>query len=109
MSRKGDVYYNGLLAGHIEETSDGYRFTYDDTYLALPGTRPVSLTMPKRSEPTTSKVLFPFFYGLLAEGILKQTQCRNLKLDEKDHFGRLLKTAHSDTIGAVTIVETPET
>ena len=31
-----------------------------------------------------------------------------LKLDEDDHFGRLLKTAGSDTIGEVTVVEESE-
>jgi len=105
VSRKGNVYYGGTLAGRIEETADGYRFTYDAGYLAAEGTRPVSMTLPKRPEPYDSEVLFPFFFGLLAEGILKETQCRKLRLDENDHFGRLLKTAHSDTVGTVTVVE----
>lgn len=108
MSRTGNVYCGGLMAGRIEEVADGYRFTYDASYLATPGTRPVSVTLPKSMQPYISKVLFPFFYGLLAEGILKETQCRKLKLDENDHFGRLLKTAASDTIGAVTVIEEQE-
>ena len=108
MNRRGNVYCGGTLAGLIEETADGYRFIYDAGYLASAGTRPISLTLPKRSEPYTSKALFPFFFGLLAEGILKETQCRKLKLDENDHFGRLLKTSHDDTIGAVTVAEEPE-
>jgi HipA-like protein len=66
------------------------------------------MTLPKRAEPYASKVLFPFFHGLLAEGILKETQCRKLKLDENDYFGRLIKTAHSDTIGTITVVEQQE-
>lgn len=108
MSRKGNVYCGGMLAGHIEEMPDGYRFTYEAGYLASSGTRSISLTLPKRPEPYTSKVLFPFFFGLLAEGILKETQCRKLKLDEDDHFGRLLKTTHGDTVGAITVVEGTE-
>ena len=108
MSRIGKVFSGGHFAGRIEELPDGYRFTYDAEYLALPETHAISLTLPKRSEPFTSAVLFPFFFGLLAEGILKDTQCRKLKLDEDDHFGRLLKTAHSDTIGDVTVVEETE-
>lgn len=102
-NRKGKVYCGGVLAGVLEETPDGYRFTYDAAYLAAPGTHPVSLTLPKRAEAYASKALFPFFFGLLAEGVLKDTQCRKLKLDPNDHFGRLLRTAHSDTIGAVTV------
>ena len=109
MSRKGKVYCGGQFAGRIEQVPEGYRFTYDAGYLASPETRPVSLTLPKRPEPFTSKTLFSFFFGLLAEGILKETQCRKLKLDENDHFGRLLKTAHSDTIGDATVVEERET
>ena len=108
MSRRGKVYCRGTFAGCVEEAQEGYRFTYDTGYLAAPQSRPISLTLPKRSEPHASKVLFSFFFGLLAEGILKETQCRKLKLDEHDHFGRLLKTANSDTIGDVTVVEEPE-
>lgn len=108
MSRRGKVYCRGKLAGRIEERDDGYRFVYDTAYLAMEDASPVSLTLPLRSEPYDSRVLFPFFYGLLAEGILKDTQCRTLKLDEDDHFGRLLKTAGSDTIGDVTLVDETE-
>jgi len=108
VSRNGNVYCGGRLSGRIEEAPDGYRFIYDTGYLASPGTRPISLTLPKRPEPYTSEVLFPFFFGLLAEGILKDTQRRKLMLDENDHFGRLLKTAHSDTVGAVTVAEDSE-
>lgn len=108
MNRKGIVYCDGKTAGRIEETPNGYRFTYAADYLATSGTRAISLTLPKRPESYLSKVLFPYFFGMLAEGILKETQCRKLKLDENDHFGRLLKTAHSDAIGAITVVEEPE-
>ena len=106
MSRSGKVYRHGVLAGRIEDRPDGgYRFTYDAGYLASDAAKPVSLTLPLRRAPFESSTLFPFFYGLLAEGILKDTQCRKLKLDENDHFGRLLKTTDYDTIGAVTVVE----
>lgn len=108
MSRSGKVYCRGVLAGRIQEAPDGYSFTYDADYLASVDSKPVSLTLPKTGEPLRSKALFAFFYGLLAEGILKDTQCRKLRLDENDHFGRLLKTANSDTIGDVTVVEEPE-
>ncbi len=108
MNRRGKVYCQGRLAGCIEERPEGYRFGYDAAYLSIKDASPVSLTLPLRPEPYDSAVLFPFFYGLLAEGILKDTQCRTLKLDESDHFGRLLKTAGSDTIGDVTVAEETE-
>lgn len=105
MNRRGKVYCQGRLAGRIMECLHGYCFIYEPAYLASEDATAVSLTLPLRAEPYDSVELFPFFYGLLAEGILKETQCRVLKLDEDDHFGRLLKTAGSDTIGDVTVEE----
>jgi serine/threonine-protein kinase HipA len=61
----------------------------------------ISATLPKRAEEYQSKVLFPFFYGLLAEGRQKERQCRELRIDEKDHFTRLLETSAYGAIGAV--------
>ena len=56
------------LAGHLEETNDGFAFTYDPVY--LPNGEAVSLTLPVRLEPYTSPTLFPFFQGL------RKTQAR---------------------------------
>ncbi|GAB4235610.1 MAG: hypothetical protein Tsb0034_09880 [Ekhidna sp.] len=106
MNKRAEVYNNGLLAGLLEKTEQGeYVFTYDQQYLNDPATSAISLTLPKTDETYHSPVLFPFFYGLLSEGANKQTQCRLLKIDEKDHFSQLLKTANSDTIGSITIKE----
>jgi HipA-like protein len=106
MSRVGKVFYGGELAGHIERRDDGrYRFAYQPEYLARPDARPVSLTLPLRREEFVSPVLFPFFSGLLAEGSLKELQCRMHRIDPDDDFTRLLKTARHDVIGAVTVEE----
>jgi serine/threonine-protein kinase HipA len=106
MSRGGKVFYGGELAGHIERRDDGrYRFAYQPEYLARPDARPVSLTLPLRREEFVSPVLFPFFSGLLAEGSLKELQCRIHRIDPDDDFTRLLKTARHDVIGAVTVEE----
>ena len=82
MSCAGKVFYGGELAGHLERRDDGrYRFAYQPDYLARPGARPVSLTLPLRREEFASPVLFPFFSGLLAEGNLKELQCRLHRID----------------------------
>ena len=47
------------------------------------------------------------FFGLLAEGDDKALQCRVLKIDEDDHFTRLLRTCAAETIGGVTVKEVP--
>jgi HipA-like protein len=108
MTRSVKVLNHGVMAGILEQVEDGYRFTYDKAYLADSSRRAICLTMPKQAEIYTSEHMFPFFHGLLAEGVTKDLQCRQLKIDENDHFGRLSRTADSDVIGSVTIEELDE-
>lgn len=105
MDRTVMVYYNNIPAGRLTQGSDDYSFEYEDSYLLDSALPAISLSFPKRKEAYKSRVLFPFFYGLLSEGENKTIQCRRLKIDENDHFTLLIKTAGSDTIGAVTIRE----
>lgn len=101
---KGAVYNNEILAGHLEKTLTGeYVFRYSNTYYQDKEQPAISLTLPKNQQQYQSKQLFPFFHGLLSEGVNKDIQCSALKIDEKDAFTRLLKTAQGDTIGAITI------
>lgn len=98
------VIYNGVIAGYLKKENGKYFFQYDKSYLSTEYPA-ISLSFPKRSEEFISEILFPFFFGLLAEGDNKTIQCRNLKIDENDHFTRLAKTANENTIGAITIEE----
>jgi serine/threonine-protein kinase HipA len=102
--RRGLVLNHGRVAGTLEEVGRGFRFTYDPAYLADPANPPVSLTLPRQPEPFEAAHLFAFFVGLLAEGSAKDIQCRRLKLDADDHFGRLLATCAGDVIGSVTVI-----
>lgn len=106
--RAAQVLYNGQLAGILSHSPDIYRFQYDKDYLAITGSRPVSLTLPLRTAPYESDVLFPAFVNRLSEGANKAMQNRMLKIDEKDYFGLLLATAGSETIGPITIKEIHE-
>lgn len=108
-SRKAKVLINGRLAGTLSKSKQGYIFSYTEEYLLDTGAPPISLTLPKRSKDHKSEILFPFFFGLLAEGENKKNQCRALKIDERDHFTRLLKTAGTETIGAITVQESDGT
>ena len=106
---KGVVYCNGVQAGILEKTiTRGYRFAYDDSYLENTSNPPISLTLPKTNVAYHSDVLFPFFFGLLSEGVNKEIQCRLLKIDEDDDFGRLLLTSAEDNIGAITVKKLEE-
>ena len=95
-----------MFAGILEKYEDiEYIFTYDETYYKDPNSYAISLSLSKEKREYRSKALFPFFYGLLSEGTNKEIQCRLLRIDENDHYSLLLSTAHSDTIGSVTVRE----
>ena len=98
---KGTVYYRDTVAGTLTRDADGYTFRYAPTYLADSHLPDISATLPKSCAEYHSRVLFPFFYGLLAEGRQKERQCRELHIDEHDHFTRLIETSAYGAIGAV--------
>ena len=97
----GKVYCCEAFAGTLTQDSEGFVFRYDDAYFANSSLPDVSATLPKAQIEYRSKALFPFFFGLLAEGVQKERQCRELKIDERDHFTRLLETSAYGAIGAV--------
>lgn len=68
--REALIYYKNNLAGVLTEQDDGYLFKYDSNYLALSAAEPVSLTLPLSSQPYESRVLFPFFDGLIPDVLL---------------------------------------
>ena len=105
--RAAQVLYNGQLAGILSKSAGRYRFVYDKDYLAT-ATQPVSLTLPLRTAPYESDVLFPAFVNRLSEGSNKAMQNRLLKIDENDYFDLLLATAGGDNIGPITIKEIHE-
>jgi len=106
---RAEIYNSGILAGHLEKKGpDDYHFAYTTGYYTNPSLPPISLTLPKTRQSYQSSTLFSFFAGLLTEGINKDIQCRLLKLDERDDFTRLLRTADEDTIGGITVKEISE-
>ncbi|CAG5086061.1 HipA N-terminal domain-containing protein [Parvicella tangerina] len=107
--RIAEVYRNKRLAGRLtEDDQRNYTFVYDDEYFADTNAPAISLTLPKTSKTYTSDILFPFFFNMLSEGVNKKLQSRTLRIDEKDHFGLLMATAGTDTIGAITIKKVAE-
>ena len=78
-------------------------FAYDKAYLLNEKSKPVSLTLPLRSEEYRSPYLFPAFSNILSEGENRQIQSRLLRIDAEDDFGILLATCQYDTVGAITV------
>ena len=98
------VYVKGVEAGVLAKFKrGGYEFRYTRHYRESP--RPsVAFSISKRKAVHRSDVLFPFFYGLLAEGEQKRIQCRTMRIDEDDHFKRLAETCREGVIGAVYVL-----
>ncbi|MBT9483883.1 HipA N-terminal domain-containing protein [Sediminibacterium sp.] len=102
MAKTARVMYDGALAALLSETDEGYVLKYDEQYLSNPSNKPISLTLPLREEIYLSKVLFPFFDGLIPEGWLLDIAVTHWKVKRNDRFELLLTTCR-DTIGAVTV------
>ena len=102
--RQARVLYKDELAGHLIQHDDGsFTFRYTDEWLLDSDTPPISLTLQKITGDYRSKALFPFFYNMLPEGSNRDIVCRHFRIEKKDYFGILLKTARYDTIGAVRV------
>lgn len=101
--KQAEVYMHDQLAGILSENSSGYQFTYSLDYLTAKNAEPVSLTLPLSDRPYQSRVLFPFFDGLIPEGWLLDIAQKTWKLDGRDRMSLLLATCR-DCIGAVSIV-----
>lgn len=100
--RSAEILFRSLTAGTLTADDDGYTFAYSPEYLASSEARPISLTLPLSSEPYRSRVLFPFFDGLIPEGWLLDIACHNWKLDRRDRMALLLACC-KDCIGAVSV------
>lgn len=106
--KKAKVYLHDRLAGRLIEDENGFIFTYDDAYLALPDATAISLTLPLTEKPYHDTVLFPFFDGLIPEGWLLDIAERSWKINQRDRMSLLLACC-KDCIGAVSVVPDDET
>lgn len=94
------------IAGYLVEDENGYIFSYDYSYIHSDNPIPISLTLPLQEKPFESKILFPFFDGLIPEGWLLDIAVKNWKLNERDRM-ELLLSCCQDCIGAVSIEKIP--
>jgi serine/threonine-protein kinase HipA len=100
--RKAEVKIYNTTAGWLVEDENGYHFNYDSSYLNSSNAEAISLTLPLKEQPYTSKILFPFFDGLIPEGWLLDIAQNNWKLNPRDRMG-LLMACCKDCIGAVSV------
>ena len=102
MTRQAKIYFQDVLAGYLAEADGGFTYRYDEKYLNSSDPKPISLTIPLSTQTYHSKVLFPFFDGLIPEGWLLEIGEKHWKLNPRDRFELLINLCR-DTIGAVSI------
>ena len=100
--RKAEIKIQDTTAGILTQDENGYRFVYTKLYLQSEIPIPISLTLPLQEAPLNSKILFPFFDGLIPEGWLLDIAEKNWKLNPRDRMGLLLACC-KDCIGAVSV------
>jgi serine/threonine-protein kinase HipA len=100
--RKALIKYQSETAGILTENDEGYQFLYDKQYLEKENPKAISKTLPLQNQEFTSKILFPFFDGLIPEGWLLNIAEKNWKINPRDRMGLLLACC-KDCIGAVSI------
>lgn len=99
---KAEIKIHNVTAGWLSQDENGYHFAYDVVYCKTNNPEPISLTMPVQEASFTSKILFPFFDGLIPEGWLLDIAEKNWKLNPRDRMGLLLSCC-KDCIGAVSV------
>ena len=105
--RRAKVLFQDKIAGILSEDEHGFHFQYEELYLKDEKSLAISLTLPLTDILYESKMLFPFFDGLIPEGWLLNIAQKNWKINPRDRMGILLKTC-TDCIGAVSIIEIVE-
>ncbi|MDP2387973.1 MAG: HipA N-terminal domain-containing protein [Bacteroidota bacterium] len=103
MVRTGVVLVNNEPAGNLSYHNGEYIFRYNDDYFINDHKKAISVTLRKTQQEYRSKILFPFFFNMLSEGVNRNLQCRQLQIDENDYFGLLLAIGGTETIGAVSV------
>ncbi len=62
------VYMNGYRVGTFTKTTSGaHQFQYDESWVKLPGSRPISLSMPLRQQRFRGDETYNFFGNLLPD------------------------------------------
>ena len=101
--RQAIIKYNNKLAGILTEEDNGeYQFVYDETYAQSFPNQFITFQMPVTTRPYRSKMLFPFFDGLIPEGWLLNIAAESWKINKNDRMGLLLACCQN-AIGAVSI------
>jgi len=99
------VWMNGLRVGALtKDVAGALAFGYAPEWLATPGARPVSLSMPLRHQPYRGEVVYNFFDNLLPDNQQIRNRIQTRFKAPSSHPFDLLAAIGMDCAGAIQIV-----
>jgi len=103
------VWWAGVQVGvlRIDEHGD-LEFAYAEAWLADPGARPISISLPKQPAPFNRRQTRPFFAGVLPDESQRDTVAQVLGVSVANDF-RLLEQLGGDIAGALSLWPEGET
>ena len=103
MTRALSVWWDGRIAGTLKLTdAGGLSFSYATEWLAHPGARALSMSLPKREQRFPDRECRPFFSGLLPEEGQRDAVAAALGLSKQNDFA-LLDALGGEVAGALTL------
>ncbi|MDB6373232.1 type II toxin-antitoxin system HipA family toxin [Photorhabdus bodei] len=100
-----DVYMNGYRVGVFTKANTGFHhFKYDESWLKLSGSRPISLSMPLRHQAYQGDEVYNFFDNLLPDNpeVRRRIVARH-NAESTQPFDLLTKVGQ-DSVGALQLV-----
>ncbi|WP_318664713.1 type II toxin-antitoxin system HipA family toxin [Treponema sp.] len=98
-----NVFYGIRKCGILSSTENrGIVFKYDDEYLSDASAKPVSLSLPLKSEEYNQKECLPFFSGLIPEEYTRKRVADYLHVSELSIM-KLLEAIGQECAGYITI------
>ena len=108
MVRELNVWFFGECVGVLTQDEGYLSFQYLPEWLESKNAKPLSQSMPLRTEPFDDKIAKPFFAGLLPEGDKRAAVANILKVSSKNDFA-LLDGIGGECAGALILLEPGQT
>lgn len=103
MKKLLNVYFYGRLTGRLIEDEGRMKFVYHPDWLASVDARPLSTSLPLRSELFRIKECRPFFARLLPDSDARERIAKNLGTSERNDFS-LLEKLGGECAGAISFL-----
>jgi serine/threonine-protein kinase HipA len=108
MARELKVWFFGKCVGVLTQDEGYLSFRYLPEWLGSKNAKPLSQSLPLRTESFDDKIAKPFFAGLLPEGDKRTAVANILKVSSKNDFA-LLDGIGGECAGALILLEPDQT